>query len=50
MKIPATAEGLPSIQQIITDGKSVNITLLFSLERYGEVIEAYLAGLEACTG
>jgi len=50
VKIPATAEGLPSIQQIITDGKSVNITLLFSLERYGEVIEAYLAGLEACSG
>ncbi len=50
VKIPATAEGLPSIQQIITDGKSVNITLLFSLERYGEVIEAYLAGLEGCSG
>ncbi|MDQ6697315.1 MAG: transaldolase [Actinomycetota bacterium] len=50
VKIPATAEGLPSIQQIITDGKSVNITLLFSLERYGEVIEAYLAGLEARAG
>ncbi len=50
VKIPATAEGLPSIQQIITDGKSVNITLLFSLERYDEVIEAYLAGLEACDG
>ena len=50
VKIPATAEGLPSIQQIITDGNSVNVTLLFSLERYGEVIDAYLSGLEACDG
>ncbi len=50
VKIPGTAEGLPSIQQVIADGKSINITLLFSLERYAEVIEAYLAGLEACDG
>jgi transaldolase len=50
VKIPGTAEGLPAIQQVIADGKSINITLLFSLERYGEVIEAYLAGLEACEG
>ena len=47
MKIPGTAEGLPAIQQMIAEGRSINVTLLFSLERYGEVIEAYLAGLEA---
>ena len=46
VKIPGTAEGLPAIQQMITEGRSINVTLLFSLERYGEVIEAYLAGLE----
>ncbi|MGI8756217.1 MAG: transaldolase [Acidimicrobiales bacterium] len=50
VKIPGTAEGLPAIQQVIADGKSVNVTLLFSLSRYGEVIEAYLSGLEACEG
>jgi len=50
VKIPGTAEGLPAIQQVIADGKSVNVTLLFGLARYGEVIEAYLAGLEACEG
>ena len=50
VKIPGTAEGLPAIQQVIADGKSVNVTLLFSLSRYDEVIEAYLSGLEACEG
>ncbi|HEX2577605.1 MAG TPA: transaldolase [Aquihabitans sp.] len=50
VKIPGTAEGLPAIQQIIADGNSVNVTLLFSLSRYEAVIEAYLAGLEACEG
>lgn len=50
VKIPATAEGLPAIQQVIADGKSVNVTLLFGLSRYDAVIEAYLAGLEANDG
>ena len=50
VKIPGTAEGLPAIQQMIAEGRSINVTLLFGLERYGEVIEAYLAGLEACRG
>jgi transaldolase len=46
VKIPATAEGLPAITRCLADGISVNVTLIFSLERYGEVIDAYLAGLE----
>ncbi|MBX3284331.1 MAG: transaldolase [Acidimicrobiales bacterium] len=50
VKIPGTAEGLPAIRGVIADGKSVNVTLLFSVSRYDEVIEAYLAGLEACDG
>ena len=50
VKIPGTAEGVPAIEQVIADGKSVNVTLLFGIERYGEVIEAYLAGLEAHDG
>jgi len=50
VKIPGTAAGLPAFQQVIADGRSVNVTLLFSLERYAEVIEAYLSGLEACDG
>ena len=50
MKIPATAEGIPAVRQMISEGRSINITLIFSLERYAEVIEAYLAGLEAYDG
>ncbi|MDP9402302.1 MAG: transaldolase [Actinomycetota bacterium] len=50
VKIPATAEGVPTIRQMIGEGRSTNITLIFSLERYDEVIEAYLAGLEAYGG
>jgi len=50
VKIPGTAEGLPAIRETIASGRSVNVTLLFSLARYDEVIEAYLAGLEACEG
>lgn len=46
IKIPATKEGLPAITQAITSGINVNVTLIFSLERYGEVMEAYLGGLE----
>ena len=50
IKIPGTAEGLPAIRQAISEGISVNVTLLFSVERYDEVIEAYLSGLEANSG
>ncbi|GAA1932086.1 transaldolase [Microbacterium aoyamense] len=46
IKIPATKAGLPAITQVIGEGISVNVTLIFSLERYAEVIDAYLAGLE----
>jgi transaldolase len=47
IKIPATAEGLPAITATLAEGISVNVTLIFSLERYGAVIDAYMAGLEA---
>ena len=47
VKIPATKEGVPAIRQMISEGRSINITLIFSLTRYDEVIEAYLSGLEA---
>jgi transaldolase len=46
IKIPATAEGLPAITATLAQGISVNVTLIFSLARYGEVIDAYMAGLE----
>lgn len=47
IKIPATKEGLPAITAAIAQGISVNVTLIFSTERYREVMDAYLAGLEA---
>jgi transaldolase len=47
VKIPATPEGLPSIHQMISEGHSINVTLIFSIARYDQVIEAYLSGLEA---
>ncbi len=47
VKIPATLEGLPAIYQMISEGRSINVTLIFSIERYRAVIEAYLSGLEA---
>jgi transaldolase len=50
VKIPATPEGIPAIRQMIAEGRNINITLIFSLERYEEVIEAYLSGLEARSG
>src|SRR3954452_9643620 len=46
VKIPATAEGVPAIESMIAEGRNINITLIFSLTRYGDVIEAYLSGLE----
>jgi transaldolase/glucose-6-phosphate isomerase len=46
IKIPATKAGLPAIRQAIAAGINVNVTLIFSIERYREVIEAYISGLE----
>lgn len=46
IKIPATVEGIPAITEAIAAGISVNVTLIFSLERYHDVIDAYLTGLE----
>lgn len=46
IKIPGTKAGLPAIEESLAQGISINITLLFSVERYGEVIEAFLRGLE----
>jgi transaldolase len=46
IKIPATLEGLPAITQALSEGISVNVTLIFSLERYGQVIDAFFEGLE----
>ncbi len=50
IKIPGTEEGLPAIKQMISEGVSVNVTLLFSIERYEQVIEAYISGLEEREG
>jgi transaldolase len=50
VKIPATAEGVPAIQTMIGAGKSINVTLIFSLDRYAAVMEAYLSGLETAEG
>ena len=47
VKIPATAEGVPAIHQMISEGRNINVTLIFSLDRYAEVMEAYISGLEA---
>jgi transaldolase/glucose-6-phosphate isomerase len=46
IKVPATAAGLPAIEMLIADGININVTLLFSLARYAEVAQAYIAGLE----
>jgi transaldolase len=46
VKIPATKEGLPAIEEMISRGRSINVTLTFSLGRYAEVAEAYVRGLE----
>lgn len=46
IKVPGTAEGLPAIEQLISEGINVNITLLFSISGYEKVMEAYLRGLE----
>ncbi|PJI85425.1 transaldolase [Luteimicrobium subarcticum] len=46
IKIPATVEGLPAITRVLAEGISVNVTLIFSLERYGAVIDAFVDGIE----
>jgi hypothetical protein len=50
VKIPATAEGVPAVHQAIGEGLSINVTLLFGLDRYAQIIDAYLEGLEAHDG
>ncbi len=47
VKVPATAEGLPAVTQLLGDGINVNVTLMFSQQDYTDVAEAYLSGLEA---
>jgi transaldolase len=46
IKIPATEQGLPAITQCLSEGISINVTLIFALERYGQVIDAFFAGME----
>src|SRR6201982_2535165 len=46
IKIPATKEGLPAISAVLAEGISVNVTLIFSVERHREVMDAYLTGME----
>jgi len=50
IKVPATAEGIPAIETLIGEGINVNVTLIFSVDVYGRVIEAYLLGLEERRG
>ncbi len=48
IKVPGTKQGLPAIQELISRGINVNITLLFGLPRYEKVVDAFLSGLESC--
>jgi transaldolase len=50
VKIPATEPGIPAIHQMISEGRNINVTLIFSLTRYDAVIEAYISGLETFAG
>src|SRR5262249_14597413 len=50
VKIPGTAEGVPAIRRCLAEGININITLLFSVDRYREVMEAYLGAMEERTG
>ncbi len=50
VKVPATPEGIPAIRRLTGEGISVNVTLIFSLQRYREVMDAYLSGLEDFCG
>jgi transaldolase len=49
VKIPATLEGLPAITACLAEGISINVTLIFSIQRYDQVIDAFMAGLEAAS-
>jgi transaldolase len=49
VKIPATSEGVTAVETLTAEGSSINVTLLFSLSRYAQIIEAYLSGLEKFT-
>jgi transaldolase len=46
VKIPGTAEGVPAVRRMLGEGRNINVTLIFSLPRYAEVMEAYVSGLE----
>src|SRR5499426_2548547 len=48
IKVPATPQGIPAIEQLIADGLNINITLMFSMSHYEAVVGAYLRGLERC--
>ena len=50
VKIPATEPGVPAIRQMISEGRNINVTLIFSIDRYNDVIEAYISGLETFAG
>ena len=50
VKIPATSQGVTAIEAMTAEGRSINVTLIFSLTRYTEVLEAYLSGLETLAG
>ncbi|HEX8805002.1 MAG TPA: transaldolase [Acidimicrobiales bacterium] len=50
VKVPATPDGVDAFRTLIGEGRSINVTLIFSLERYAQVMEAYIAGLEAYDG
>ena len=50
VKVPATADGVDAIRTLVGEGHSINVTLIFGLDRYDEVMEAYVAGLEAYDG
>ncbi len=49
IKVPATPEGIPAIEQLISEGININVTLMFSLAHYEAVVQAYLRGLERCS-
>ena len=50
VKVPATREGIPAIERLVAEGVNVNVTLLFSVRRYGEVMDAYIRGIEERAG
>ncbi len=50
IKVPATAAGVPAIEELTARGLNINVTLLFAVERYEQVIDAYIAGLERSRG